>query len=272
MNEHLIDIEGKLGADGMSFYGPIVFGAEMVVRDAMEAFKEKRRKLAVILDTPGGIVEVVERLVDTIRHHYAEVVFVVPDRAMSAGTVFALSGDAIFMDYFSVLGPIDPQLEKDKRLIPAVSYLIQFERLIEKAKTGSLTTAEMVLLQKLDLAELQQFEEARELSVSLLRKWLVKYKFKDWKTTETRKLTVTEDMRNERAKAIAEALSDPQRWHSHGRGIPMDVLRDDGINLKIDDYGADKDLAVLVRAYFHTFKEYLQTRGMKNFVHTRDFF
>ena len=32
-----------------------------------------------------------------------------PDRAMSAGTIFALSADRIMMDYFSCLGPIDPQ-------------------------------------------------------------------------------------------------------------------------------------------------------------------
>ena len=86
----------------------------------------------------------------------------------------------------------------------------------------------MVLLQKLDLAELQQFEEARELSGSLLKKWLVKYKFKDWSVTETHRTPVTPEMKEARAADIAKVLSDPQRWHSHGRGIPMNVLRDDG--------------------------------------------
>ena len=38
---------------------------------------------------------------------------IVPDGAMSAGTIFALSADRIMMDYFSCLGPIDPQIEKD---------------------------------------------------------------------------------------------------------------------------------------------------------------
>src|SRR5262249_15292774 len=137
----------------------------------------------------------------------------------SAGTVFALSGDAIWMDYFSVLGPIDPQIEKDRKLVPALAYLVQFDRLVAKAEHGALTTAEMMLLEKLDLGELQQFAEARELSMSLLKKWLVRYKFKDWTITAETRTPVTPDMKANRAAEIAEALSDPQRWHSHGRGI-----------------------------------------------------
>jgi len=105
-------IEKKLAADVMAIYGPIYPGAETRVRQAIEAHRGKRKpKLAVVLDTVGGIIEVVERMVTTIRHHYDEVVMIVPDKAMSAGTVLAMSGDAIMMDYFACLGPIDPQVE-----------------------------------------------------------------------------------------------------------------------------------------------------------------
>jgi hypothetical protein len=272
LNEELAGIEARLGADGMAFVGPVVFGIESRVRIALEQIKDRRAKLAVIVDTPGGVVEVVERIVDTLRHHYREVVFVIPDRAMSAGTVLALSGDAILMDYFSVLGPIDPQIEKDKRLIPALSYLAQFEQLIARSQQGQLTTAEMVLLQKLDLGELQQFKEARELSISLLKTWLVRYKFKDWTRTEGRGLEVTREYKENRAEEIAKVLSDPQEWHSHGRGISMETLRGDKLKLKIDDFGADARLARAVRSYFGTLTEYLATRGLTNFVHTRAYF
>ena len=51
----------------------------------------------------------VERTVGIIRQHYFQVDFIIPDKAMSAGTVCALSGDNIYMDYYSQLGPIDPQ-------------------------------------------------------------------------------------------------------------------------------------------------------------------
>jgi ClpP class serine protease len=75
-----------------------------------------------------------------------------------------MSGDKIFMNYFACLGPIDPQIEKDGKLVPALSYLNQFQRLSDKEEKGTLNTAEFALLNKLDLGELYQFEQARELS------------------------------------------------------------------------------------------------------------
>ena len=87
----------------------------------------------------------------------------IPDRALSAGTVLAISGDAILMDYHSCMGPIDPQLERDGKLVPVLSYLVQYNRLIDKANNGTLTIADAILLEKLDLAELHQFELARDL-------------------------------------------------------------------------------------------------------------
>ena len=94
----------------------------------------------------------------------------------------AVDRDAILMDHFSRLGPIDPQLYIEGNPIPTsvLSYLEQFERLVRKSEEGTLTSAELVLLQKLDLADLRQYELAAELSVKLIRDWLVQYKFKDW--------------------------------------------------------------------------------------------
>lgn len=272
LNERLGELEKKLDADLMSFSGPILFGMDERVRDAVEGITPKRNRLVIILDTGGGIVEVVERMVDTLRHHYADVRFIIPDRAMSAGTVFALSGDDILMDYFSVLGPIDPQIEKEGKLLPALAYLVQFDRLKQRSAAGALTTAEMVLLQKLDLGELQLFEEARELSVSLLKKWLVKYKFKDWSETETRKATVDMAYKEKRAEDIATALSDHQKWHSHGKGISMAELQNDQLKLKVTDFGKDDELRKLIRSYFDLLKEFMVLQSTPAFVHSSGYF
>ena len=56
--------------------------------------------LAVVLQTVGGYMETVERLVAVMRTHYERVSFVIPNYAFSAGTVLALSGDDIYMDYY----------------------------------------------------------------------------------------------------------------------------------------------------------------------------
>ena len=58
----------------------------------------------------------------------------------------------------------------------------------------------------MDLAEMHQFEMARDLSISLLKQWLATYKFKDWTTTETNQTTVAPSMRVARAEAIAVPL------------------------------------------------------------------
>lgn len=223
-----------------------------------------------MLHTNGGIVEITERIVNVIRHFYREVVFIVPNVAMSAGTVLAMSGDAIMMDYFSCLGPIDPQVERDGKLVPALSYLLQWERLVEKSQNQTLTNAEFLIMRGMDLAELHKFEMARDLSISLLKQWLATYKFKDWHTTETRKLVVDKQMREDRAEEIAQQLMKHDRWNSHGRGIPMQILQKE-LNLKIDDFGADAVLSSNIRSYFELLIDYIVSNKVPNLVHTREF-
>jgi len=190
---------------------------------------------------------------------------------MWAGTVLALSADRIVMDPDSRLGPIDPQSERNDRLVPALAFLNQDEKLKEKAQRNELTTVEFALLQKLDLGELYEFEQARELTMELLVKWLSKYKFRTWTETETRKLAVTVQMKNQRAKEIAALLNDTDRWHSHSRGIGMDTLRSE-LRLRIDDMDEQPDLANSVRKYHRLLRDYMQRQEITNFVHTREFF
>ncbi len=268
LEELRASIEQKLDADMLALIGAIQAGAEHKVRRALEPIADRRRRIAIILHTGGGVVEVAERMVNIIRHFYPEVTFLVPDVALSAGTVFAMSGDAIVMDYFSCLGPIDPQVEREGKLVPALSYLTQYDRLIEKAQQGTLTNAEFAILSKFDLAELHQYEMAKDLSVSLLVKWLTAYKFKDWQVTETRKLPVTQADRERRAKEIAVALMDNARWGSHGRGIPMEVLQRD-LQLRIDDLSNSPDLSALVHAYFELALDYMTKNQFGHFAHSR---
>ena len=154
---------------------------------------------------------------------------------------------------------------------PPYRNLVQLERLIEKSKKGELTTAEMVLLQQLDLAELHSFEEARELSNSLLKEWLAQYKFKDWIKTEAREVAVTSELRQSRALEVAKLLMDHQRWHWHGRPISMEVLRRD-VRLRIDDFGEDPELSRRVKEYHQFLADYMGKIGVIGAVHGDGFF
>lgn len=271
LDKLLSEIGTRLGGNAMAIISPIYPGLENRVRQALDMIADKKNTLVIILDTQGGIVEVVERMVSTIRHFYQEVTFIIPNRAMSAGTVFVMSGDKIFMDYFSCLGPIDPQIERDGKLIPALAYLAEFDRLNEIAAKGNLTAAEFALLNKLDLGELHYFKQAKELSTDLLKSWLSTYKFKNWTVTETRRIPVTREMRESRAREVADQLNETQRWHSHGRGISMKTLKNE-IGLKIEDLGENPDLKNSISEYFDLLTDYMKRQSYSSFVHAEKYF
>lgn len=224
-----------------------------------------------MLNTPGGSAETVEKMVNIIRQHYSEVYFIVPDYAMSAGTIFCLSGDKIFMDYSSSLGPIDPQVFNGQRWVPALGYLDKVNEMIEKSRLGTLTQAEFIMLQKLDLAEIRQYESAKALTVSLLKEWLVKYKFKNWTTHGSNGNPVTAAEKEERAEAIANYLGDNSLWHSHGRSIGIKTLTE-LLKLKIDDYSDDLTLRTLIRSYNDLICEYIVRHSFPAFAHSRIYF
>jgi hypothetical protein len=272
LNGYLDIIENELKADVLTILSPIFPGLENIVKDVVELFQDRKPRIAVVLDTLGGIVEVVERLVQIIRHHYVEVDFLILDRAMSAGTVFVMAGDRIFMGYFSCLGPIDPQIVKDGKLVPALAYLNQYQRLHAKAEEGQLNTTELVLLNKLDPGELYQFEQARELSHDLLTQWLSTYKFKNWDTHSSTGRTVTENQKKKRAKEIAAVLSDDKRWRSHGRMISREKLISDPIRLKIERLEDTPDLSTALDEYIGLLKDYVRREQFPSFVHTREYF
>jgi hypothetical protein len=268
LNEFAYDLGEKLDATLVAIMGPIFGNLDSRVRAAVESITpdQKKSKAAIILDTVGGVVELVERMVGILRHHFSELHFVIPDRAMSAGTIFAMSGDAIWMDYFACLGPIDPQIERDGKLVPALSYVVQFEELVRKSQMGQVSPAELLLLQKLDLADLHVYQQARDLSVNLLVEWLSHYKFKDWVQTDGRKLPVDDVMRRRRAEEIARALSDNVRWKSHGRPITMKVLTEQ-LNLRINNLEANRELHELVRTYFDLLVDYSGKTGRVQMIH-----
>lgn len=272
LHSKLAEIEDAADMDALTIYGQIVPPIDLKVRLAIESLPKLLKGLLVIIDTPGGILEVAERIVGTLRHHYQEVTFLVPDRAMSAGTVLVMSGDAILMDHFSRLGPIDPQLNIEDKPIPTsvLSYLEQFERLVKKSEDGTLTSAELVLLQKLDLADLRQYELAAELSVKLTMDWLVQYKFKDWSRHRSTNQSVTQHEKEERAEEIARALNDQGRWGTHKRGIDRKDLAD--LNLRIDNLEEQPQLDRLVKEYFWFFRDIASKIQQPNLVHSRRYF
>jgi Serine dehydrogenase proteinase len=268
LDERVKAVEKAVDGDVLTYIGPMYTPADDAIKDAIEGIAKRRTRLLCVLETGGGYIATAERIARIFRHHYERVDFLVPSYAMSAGTVLVMSGDSIYMDYASNLGPIDPQVSiRGERMVPALGYLEKYERLIKKSAKGKMTTAEATyLVQNFDPAELYRYEQERELSIALLKEWLVDYKFKDWKKTSGRGKNVTAKMKTDRAAQIARKLNQTGHWHSHSRGISMDVLRKD-LKLLIDDFEADEKLGPAIRSYYHLLRDYSYAkRGHDAFV------
>jgi len=274
LNKRLKALEDHFDSDFLFFYGPITDTLDKAFRDLIEDLKKDaplKNKLFIILNTPGGSAESVERVVRITRHHYSgEVNFIVPDAAYSAGTIFCMSGDNIYMDYSSSLGPIDPQVFNGKNWVPALGYLDKVEELINKSNSGTLSHAEMIMLRDQDLAMLRSYEQAKSLTIALLKEWLVKYKFKNWATRKSTGAVVTLEEKSRRAEEIASILGDNKRWHSHGRSIGVKTLTSD-LKLKIEDYSSDSVLCPLIRDYNDLICQYITRHKVEMFFHTRKF-
>ncbi len=263
-------IEEHLSAEVIFYDGAIHPAYQRQFRDFIEGVVFQAEKpyktIFVAIRTGGGSVETAEGMVQILRKHYEQVFFAVPDYAMSAGTILCMSGDKIYMDYSSALGPIDPQVfdPNSQSFVPAMGYL---DKVAEIADKDSLTSADVILLKDIDLARLALFEQARDLSIDLLKNWLVQYKFKDWRTHGSSGKPVTNKQKIARARQIAKSLADHKRWLSHGRQLDISKLTD--LKIKIDDYTESEELFPAIRCFNDTITAYIDRTNTLPFFYNR---
>lgn len=274
----LKDLGKQLKSDVLFIKAPMMQPVDDLVRLEVEGLFEMARKppqkLVVLVETEGGFVETVERIVSVFRKHYETVDFIIPNFAYSAGTLLVLSGDEIYMDYYSVLGPIDPQYPgEDGKYVPGMGYLAKFQELLERVNNPpdddpNKAQAELaILIKKFDPAKLFDIEQSIDHAKSLLTEWLPKYKFKDWSITSTGR-AVDEHYKKQRAGEIAGVLGDAKRWHSHGRGITIRELASEEIKLKIQDFGSSQKLNATIRHYHGLFVDYMARKSMRAALHS----
>lgn len=92
--------------------------------------------------------------------------------------------------------------------------------------------------------------------MSLLKKWLVEFKFKTWTAHRTSGVgtPVTQREKEARAEEIANLLCDNNAWHSHGRFLGIGTLKSI-VKLEIEDYSSDLSLRNVIREYHDTLIE-----------------
>jgi len=85
---------------------------------------DSSKGLDLILHTPGGEVAATESIIDYLTNKFSDIRVIVPQLAMSGGTMIACAANRIVMGKQSSLGPIDPQFNG----IAAHGILEEFEQ------------------------------------------------------------------------------------------------------------------------------------------------
>lgn len=133
---------------------------------------DRTKGLDLILHTPGGEIAATESLVDYLRSMFGpNIRAIVPQIAMSAGTMIALSCKEIIMGKHSSLGPIDPQIGNG---IAAHGIIEEFT----KAKEDLMTNAAFIHLWQPIIAKysptlIGECQKAIKWSESIVKQWLV---------------------------------------------------------------------------------------------------
>lgn len=223
---------------------------DLPFREMVAKVPADQRSVDVLLATLGGSAQQVSNFVNCLRARFDEVHFLIPSFCMSAGTLFALSGDHIWMTERACLGPIDPQVPTaGGRYVPAQALLLllaEIQRIGDEAvKNGQpVPWAYVRVIDSLDKKELGEAITASQYSHTMAAQFLQRFKFRHWTVRESSQVPITEQDRAARANEIAAALGSHDRWKSHGHSLSRDVLWNE-LRLRIDNPDATLERAIV---------------------------
>ncbi len=141
------------------------------------------------------------------------------------------------------LGPINAQIQIGRSTISAYDYKGWVDAKRKEAEDkGKLNPFDATMVAQITPGELGSVLNALKFAEDLVRKWLIKYKFKKLTETVSRKIPVTEDMKKKIAREIAAKLINHRKLRLHGRSIKIGDLEE--IGLKIKKVEDDPKLAV----------------------------
>lgn len=206
---------------------------------------DRSKGLDLILHTPGGAIAAAESLVyylKTLFHN--DIRTFVPQIAMSAGTMIALSTKEIIMGKQSNLGPIDPQYNG----LSCSGIIEEFQEACEDvSKDANLSALWGQIISKYHPTFIGDCKKAIEWSEVIVTKWLEENMLCEY------------DDKSDRAKKIVETLSSHNATYSHSRHIHMEELLNLGVKVTalegLDDrkFGGCKDLQDCVLTIHHSY-------------------
>lgn len=198
---------------------------------------DKTLGLDLVIHTPGGHIAATQSIVDYLHKMFQNNIrCVVPQIAMSAGTMIACSCKEILLGKHSNLGPIDPQYAG----VPAYGVLEEFRKAYSEVKKDpDKIKVWQPILGKYHPTFLGECQNAIRWSNDFVRNELANNMFKG------------EPDGVLKAGRVVKALSNYRKNRSHSRHIHVDECI--GMGLKVIQIEEDKELQDLILTVHHCY-------------------
>ncbi len=201
---------------------------------------DRRRGLDLVLHTPGGDIAATESIVSYLRSMFGtDIRAIVPQLAMSAGTMIACASKEIILGKQSSLGPFDPQ--SGGISMPAV--LDEFKRALNEIKEDpACIPLWQVIIGKYHPTYLDSCHRALVMSKEIVGGWLKSGMFEGDPDCDAK------------ADRIVASLSNHDEHKTHARHIHLEQCEEIGLKVKrLEDDERLQDLVLSVHhACMHT--------------------
>lgn len=191
---------------------------------------DKSKGLDLILHTPGGDLAATEQIIKYLKScFHGDIRAVIPQMAMSAGSMIAVSCKSVIMGKQSSLGPFDPQLNG----VPCQSAIREFYKAVDDvSKNPASLGLWQAILSKLNPTFLMLCEQADELADEL-----------------TEKILKDKEIEKETKKRIKETFAKNKDSKTHSRHFDRDKCKEAG--LEVIDLEEDNELQDIVLSIHH---------------------
>ena len=206
---------------------------------------DRSKGLDLILHTPGGDLAATESIVDYLRRMFGiDVRAIIPQLAMSGGTMMACACKEVVMGKQSNIGPIDPQFNG----IPAHGVIAEFQRAMKEVLADPKTAPVWrVVIEKYHPTFIGECVNAIDLASIIVTEWLISGMFNG------------DEKASEKASKIVQTLNNHDDTKTHARHIHLDEAEEMGLKVRrlesdFDDEFQDTVLTIH-HAYMHTFSQ-----------------
>ena len=238
--QYLQKLSQKTGRNSILYFSSFLYkqhSGDTFINDLdINAFMEnvhgldKDKGLDLILHTPGGDLSATEQIIKYLKTCFkGDIRAIIPQMAMSAGSMIAVSCKSVIMGKQSSLGPFDPQLNG----IPCQSAIREFNKAVENVTSNPASLGLwQAILTKLNPTFLTLCAQADELAEEL-----------------TEKILADKEIDKSIKNRIKEVFAKNDDSKTHSRHIDREKCKEAGLD--IIDLDEDDELQDIVLTIHH---------------------